>query len=48
MISLGQWAVTVSMTVFVEDVSAELALKAGQKLIDAGDGSMAVSVEQME
>ena len=45
---MSQWAVIVSKTVFVEDSSAELALIAGQKKIDIGEGLVGVTVEQMD
>ena len=48
MIVLGQWAISVSKTVFVEVKSVEEALAAGQKMIDAGEGLVAISIEQMD
>ncbi len=45
---MSQWAVIISKTVFVEHSSAELALIAGQKKIDCGEGLVSVTVEQMD
>ena len=44
---MSQWAIIISKTVFVEDSSAELALIAGRKKVDAGEGLVSVTVEQM-
>ena len=43
-----KYAVTISKTVFIDDVLVELALIAGQKMVDAGEGLISVEVEQCE